>query len=404
MGFTVSYACRTLRGRSLPRFLSFMTFVAVGSVAVGTGALAVAFCILDGFERELRTNITGISAHVRVGVFRNAAVPDDPRRLETLKAVDGVMAATPFLQREAVVITRDDIDGVIVKGVHAAETATLLRDRMKQGACRLDDTAGKPSALIGARFAERLGLRVGDRLLIVGIDDPTAVLNAPKVQCVVAGIYETGMAEYFDDLYVFTSLATAQKLFGAPGCINGYDVLCRDIAEADATAGRIANALGYPFDPRSVFDMYRNIFVWIDLQKELVPLVVGSLILVSAFNVISTLLLFVIERTRSIGILRTLGASRRRIRRIFLLQGGMIGTIGALAGCAVAFLLLAAQREFRFLELPPDVYYMTTVPIRFSLPSFLLPAAAAVLLSVLSAFIPAWLASRLHPVESIRFH
>jgi len=401
MGFSAQVASRSMRARSLSRFLSFMTMTAVGSVAVGTAALIITFCILDGFERELRSVITGVSGHIQVGTFGNAVVAEDHARLERLKAVGGVTSASPFLQREAVVITRDDIDGVLVKGV--TEAGGLQR-RIKQGVWQWRHPDRRPSVVMGERLAQRLGLGVGDRILLLGMKEPEDALAAPKVQCVIRGLYETGMAEYFDDLMIFTSIQTAQRLFDSPAVLNGYDVRCSDPADVNAVAGRAAVALGYPFDVRSVFDIYRNLFVWIDLQKDLVPIVVGSLILISAFNVISTLLLFVIEKTSSIGILLALGASRRSIRGIYLFQGAIVGLAGAALGSLAALGLLAAQAEFRFFSLPPDVYYMTTVPIRLSVESFAIPMLAATALSILSATAPAWLASRLNPVASIRFH
>ncbi|MBL0174517.1 MAG: ABC transporter permease [Ignavibacteria bacterium] len=404
MAFETFVALRYLRKRNMSRFLSFMTLVAVGSVAIGTAALIITFTILGGFERELRANIITVAAHIQVTTFRNVVMRDDAARMTALRGVRNVASAAPFLQREAIVVTLDEIDGVLVKGVETAQDVSQLRGRIVAGSYALGDADGLPAVVIGKRLADKLGLKLHDKLVLVGMNDLSTALDAPKVQCRIGGVYETGMAEYFDDVYIFTALPTAQRLFGAPGGINGYDVLCRSLDDAEGTADRIRAALGYPFDPRTVFAIYHPLFVWIDLQQELIPVVVGSLIIIAAFNIIATLLLFVIEKTSDIGILLALGASKRNIRAIFMYQGLAVGVLGAAIGSALAFVLCFAQQEWQFFRLPQDVYYMTTVPIHLTLWVFLVPSLAAIALTFVSSFVPAWLGARLNPVTSIRFH
>jgi len=404
MSFASFIASRYLRKRNLSRFLSFMTAVAVGSVAVGTAALIIAFTILDGFERELRSNLIGFSAHIQVGVFRNDVVENDPATLRELRGVRNVSDTGPFLEREAIVIAGDNVEGVRVKGLDSTQDLSRIRSKIIAGSYVLNPVDGRRSIVIGKRLADKLNLAVGDRMLLLGVTDFTDVYNAPKVQCTIRGIYETGLAEYLDDVYVFTALGTAQRVFGLPGRINGYDVLCSDVSNVEQTVDRIQAEIGYPFDPRSVFSIYHHLFVWIDLQQELIPIVVGSLIVISVFNVIATLLLFVIEKTQYIGILLAMGASRRHVRRIFLMQGLFIGTAGALIGAAIAFAFSFAQQELQFFSLPQDVYFMTTVPIHMSAAVFAGVAMAGVLLALLSSLVPAALAARLDPIRSIRFH
>jgi lipoprotein-releasing system permease protein len=381
-----------------------MTVVAIGSVAIGTAALIITFTILDGFERELRTNLIGFSAHVQVGVFRNEAVDESAETLARLRRVKNVRHAGPYLEREAMVITRDDIEGVRIKGLDSLSDLSRIRDRIVAGTYALNPVDGRHSIVIGKRLADKLNLGVGDKMLLLGVTDFSNLYDAPKVQCIIRGVYETGMAEYLDDIYVFTALETAQRIFGLEGKINGYDVLCHEVEQVHETVDRIQNDIGYPFDPRSIFALYRHLFVWIDLQQQLIPMVVGSLIVISVFNVIATLLLFVIEKTQYIGILLAMGASRRHIRRIFVLQGLAIGVIGAVAGGVIAFAFTFAQQELQFFSLPQDVYFMTTVPIYMRWEVFAGVGVTGVLLAFLSSFIPAALAARLNPIRSIRFH
>jgi lipoprotein-releasing system permease protein len=404
MRFERFIALRYLRTRNLSRFLSFMTAVAVGSVAIGTAALIITLTILGGFEKELRSNLIGFSAHVQVGVFRDDVVIEDPRVGARLLEVDNVAAAGPYLSREAIAITRDDIDGVRVKGLDSTRDLSRIRDKIVEGSYTINPVDGRHSVLIGKRLADKLNLTVGDRVLLLGVSDFRNVSEAPKVQCTIRGLYETGMAEYLDDVYVFTALETAQRVFALPDRISGYDVLCENVDAVEGTVDAIQARLGYPYDPRSVFSLYRHLFIWIDLQQQLIPVVVGSLIVISVFNVIATLLLFVIEKTQAIGIMQALGASRKRIRRVFMMQGLLIGGAGAAVGAVLAFVLCFAQQQFRFFSLPQDVYFMTTVPIDLRLEVFVGVMLVAVLLAFLSSLVPAWLAARLNPIRSIRFH
>ncbi len=404
MPFESFIALRYLRKRNLSRFLSFMTSVAIGSVAVGTAALIITYTILDGFERELRSNLIGFSAHIHVGVFRGDVVNAEEDVQKSLIGLPNVRGAGPFLEREAMVITRDDIEGVRVKGLDSSADLSRIRDKIVEGQYALNPIDGRASIIVGKRLADKLNIGVGDKMLLLGVSDLSSIASAPKVQCIIRGIYETGMAEYLDDIYVFTALATAQRVFAIPGRISGYDVLCKDVDKVEETVDLIQARIGYPYDPRSVFSLYKHLFVWIDLQQQLIPLVVGSLIVISVFNVIATLLLFVIEKTQYIGILLAMGASRRHVRRIFVLQGLAIGVIGSGLGAFVAFVFSFAQQELRFFSLPQDVYFMTTVPIHMSIEVFGGVVLAAVFLAFISSFVPAWLAARLNPIRSIRFH
>jgi lipoprotein-releasing system permease protein len=404
MSFESFIALRYLRKRNLSRFLSFMTAVAIGSVAVGTAALIITFTILDGFERELRSNLIGFSAHIHVGVFRGDVVNSDPDVQKSLTRLGNVRGAGPFLEREAMVITSDDIEGVKVKGLDSIADLSRIRDKIVEGSYNLNPVDGRHSILVGKRLSEKLNIGVGDRMILLGVTDFGSIASAPKVQCVIRGIYETGMAEYLDDIYVFTALETAQRVFSIPGSISGYDVLCDDVGKVEETVDLIQARIGYPYDPRSVFSLYNHLFVWIELQQQLIPVVVGSLIVISVFNVIATLLLFVIEKTQYIGILLAMGASRRHVRKIFVLQGVAIGVLGSGFGALIAFVFSFAQQELRFFSLPQDVYFMTTVPIHMSFEVFAGVVLAGILLAFISSFIPAWLAARLNPIRSIRFH
>jgi len=204
-------------------------------------------------------------------------------------------------------------------------------------------------------------------------------------------------------VYGFTSLADAQTLFQMPGAVSGLDLMLTRPDSADEVASAIPGLLGFRHHARTVFESYRNLFSWIELQKKPVPIILGLIIIVATVNIIGTLLMMVLDKTREIGILASMGATRWDITRIFLRQGLIIALIGTALGDVLAFGLCWSQMEFRFFSLPSDIYFMNSVPILMKPEYFILVSFLAVALSMVSAFIPARLAAFLRPVDAIRF-
>jgi ABC-type lipoprotein release transport system permease subunit len=200
----------------------------------------------------------------------------------------------------------------------------------------------------------------------------------------VTGIYESGMAEY-DDVYAYTALRDAQILFQLPDAVSGYDIHLLRVDSASVVADRVSDLLGYPHYARTVFDSYRNLFSWIELQKKPIPIILGLIIIVATVNIIGTLLMMVLDKMREVGVLATLGATRWGITLVFLRQGFTIAVAGTLLGNLLAFSLLYIQKEFRILSLPSDIYFMTSVPVLMRWEYFVVVSAITVALCMLSA-------------------
>jgi lipoprotein-releasing system permease protein len=247
-----------------------------------------------------------------------------------------------------------------------------------------------------------LGVDVGSRVTIFGIGRLMEQGQYKVMQFQVSGLYESGMSEY-DDVYAFTSIAEAQTLFLMADAVTGYDILLHHVDSAAVVADRAQQLLGYPHFGRTVFETYRNIFSWIELQKRPIPLILGLIIVVATVNVIGTLLMMVLGKTKDIGVLLALGATRSGIMKIFLRQGLTIAIVGSILGNLFALLLCLAQLEFRFFSLPSDIYFMSSVPILIRPEYFVLVTLITIALCLLSSIIPARLASRLHPVNALRF-
>ncbi|MBI2618815.1 MAG: ABC transporter permease [Ignavibacteriales bacterium] len=398
-------ARRFLRSRRNSGFISFITFFAVVGVALGVAALIITLSILQGFERTIKENVVSFTAHMQIYGFQSQALHDPASAIrkvqERFPQVD-VMA--PYVSREAMIRSQDAIDGVLIKGIDPTNDISAARQRLVDGSYDLEVREdGVQTVLLGKRLAERLNVKIGDRVLVFALGGYSLTLSQARVmQFVVTGFYETGMEEY-DASYVYVHIGNAQKLFQFGKSISGFDVLVKDLSSLGTLVQEIPADLGYPYYARTMFQMYRNLFSWIELQKSQIPIILGLIIIVATVNVIGTLLMMVMEKIKDIGVLQTLGASRSTVSRIFLIQGMFIGVVGTMAGNVLAFVLCWIEMEYRVISLPSGIYYMTHVPIVLSWFNFALVSASALVLCYFCSFLPSRLAGHQDPVALLRF-
>ena len=312
-------------------------------------------------------------------------------------------AVQPFASREALIRSKESVDGILLKGLDPTKDVSSVRKYLTSGTYDISVSPGAlPKIVLGKRLASKLALAVDDKVIVFGTGNSSDLGQMRVMQFRVTGMYESGMAEY-DDVYAFTSLKDAQILFQLGNAVSGYDVMLTQVDSAEVMADAIQVLLGYPHYGRTVFQNYRNLFSWIELQKKPVPIILGLIIIVATVNIIGTLLMVVLGKTREIGVLKSLGATRSSITRIFIRQGLWIGAIGTLFGNLLAFVLCYAEMKLRFLSLPSDIYFMTSVPILLKPEFFLIVSVISVSLCVACAYLPAWLASRIDPIRAIRF-
>jgi lipoprotein-releasing system permease protein len=222
------------------------------------------------------------------------------------------------------------------------------------------------------------------------------------MQFEVRGLYETGMAEY-DETYIYVNLKNAQRLFAVGPMVSGFDILVHDLDSLDNIAQRLPERLGYPYYARTTYQMNRNLFTWIELQKKPIPIIIGLIIIVATVNIIGTLLMMVMEKGKEIGILRALGTDRKKLTGIFLAQGMFIAIVGVILGNAIAFVLCWLELHYRIISLPSGIYFMSHVPIDLNPINFLLVSLLALLMCFLSSIIPSRMAARRDPIRMIKF-
>ena len=405
--FSRFVAVRYLKPSRRTRFLSFITAVSVVGVTFGTCALLVSLSILQGFSRTLESTIVDFMGHIEMtSYFEADSLTGAETMLREISAkFPEVRSVSPFIRREAIIRSNEGLEGVLLKGVDPTTDISTVKTKIVDGTFKLDASPGElPSIVIGERLADKLRVKSSDTVVLF-IAHGTPDLNTPPTieQFVVSGTYRSGMAQY-DDIYVFTNFAAARSLVGYPkDAVSGFDILLHDVGEIRETAMAMNDELGSPYFSRPVFDIFSSVFAWIDLQRMMIPLVMAVIAIVATFNVISTLLMTVLEKTESIGTLSTLGAGPGAIMRIFVSKGVMITGVGVMLGAGLTLAFSILQQQFGLIGLEADIYVFDSVPIAIDPLHYIVVILGTLLLAILSTLIPAWIAGRLRPVVALRF-
>jgi len=388
------------------RFLRFVTVVAIGGVAVGVAALLLSLMVVRGFSREIEDKIVGFGSHVRVEHYLESPLSGADTLAARLAAYPGVERVTPVAGGFALLRAGSEMEGIVLNGVPEG-SQPALGERVETGAFTFAaDTSGRPGVVLGRALADLLGVGPGDRVLGVAMRDYAGAGGLARPRVVnfhVAGVFETGLAD-FDQTIAYTSVEAARRLLGmGEDEVSRFDLSLTTIRLAEPTAQAIAEDFGVPILSRSIYRVQANLFAWVNLQRSIIPLVIGVIVLVAAFNIIGLLLMVILEKTREIGIMRSMGAGAAGVRRLFVSLGFLVGAVGTGSGLALALALGLAQQRFGIIPLPQEAYYIDTAPVELHPLDFVLVAAVAVALCTLAAYLPARVAARTEPVRAIRF-
>lgn len=415
MRYPLFIGLRYLRAKRSEGFLSLITAISTGGVAVGVMTLNVVLAVMTGFEEDLRDRILGFTPHVVVSDF-GASMPVAPAVEDRLRAIPGVEAADAFVQGQAMLASGNDVAGVLLRGVHPRPGGAIdfsrhlrggrIEDLGSRHAVQRDESGARvelPGIILGTELARQLGVAVGEPVSVVApAGVPTVVGLVPKVRrFAVVGLFEAGMLEY-DSALAFVSLPEAQRFFRLGDAVSGIEVRTADLDAADAVAARIAGQLDFPYRVQSWRDLNHNLFAAIRLEKFVYFLVLTLIVLVAAFNIVATLVMVVMEKRRDIAVLKSMGATRRGIAEIFITKGLIIGGVGTALGTGLGLVLCALLRQY-VIQLPPGVFYTPTLPVKIYPEYFALVVAVSLAICLLATLYPARQASRLVPVEAIRY-
>lgn len=405
-------ARRYLSSRKGMRLLSLITLISMGGVFVGVMALIIVTAVMTGLQTDLRDKILGTNPHIWVLSF------GDNMRLEnwdsvatSVREVDGVLAAAPFVQTEGMLQNAAGyVEGAIIRGIDPSAPGEAITDivaDIRAGELSLGQTrSGHPPLLVGETLADRFGLYPGDLVTLIS---PAGAQLSPLGGVIptlrrfeVVGRFRTGMFEY-DSKFTYTTLAAAQDLAGLGEDVSGLEVRVPDPMESDAVSAAIETKLGgFPFRTDDWKTMNSSLFEALKLEKLAMGIILGLIVVVAAFNIISTLVMVVTDKTREIGILKSMGLRSAQVQRIFMLQGVVIGLVGSLLGAGAGLLVTWLIDRYQFIKIPGDVYFIDHLPVAFDWADILVILALSLLISFLATLYPARQAAKLLPVEAIR--
>ena len=401
-------AMKYLLAKRKQTFISIISFISIGGVAVGVMALIIVLAVMSGFERELKSRILGATAHVDVTSL-DGSIANPFVIAETVRKTDGVVSALPYVISQMMISSKGGSVGGVFRGVdiETADGIAKLAKDLRSGSIEelhRSENGGIPGIILGKELAANLAVRHGDVVEVLVPGGSITPLGAfPKTaRFHVAGISESGMYE-FDATFAYVSFEEAGLLLGMPGRATGIEIKVKDIYAAAGIAERLRSALGYPFWAKDWMQRNRNLFSALKLEKIVMFIILVLIVMVAAFNIISTLIMVVMEKTKDIAILMSMGATRRTIRRIFALEGLIIGIVGTLLGTLLGGILCHILRRYKFIKLPSDIYYITTLPVNLELDTVLLIVVSSITICFLATVYPASQASRVDPAEAIRY-
>jgi len=402
---------RYLASRRGTRFLSLITLIAIGGVTVGVMALIVVSAVMNGLQSDLRDKILGVNPHIWVMTYGENMRMDDWRgALGKVRQVPEVAAAGPFIHTEVAIRNRAGYtEAAILRGIDPYQPgpsvtgigATLRQHDMVPPRTR----SGLPPIAVGEGLAGRASLMPGDTLVVISLQNVKVSAVGGLMPTIrkfeVTGTFRTGMYEY-DNKFMYTSIPAAQELTGMGNAVSGIEVRVPDPYRATAVGDRIVEKLGLPYRTDDWKTMNQALFSALKLEKLAMTLILLLIVVVAAFNIVSTLVMVVTDKTREIGILKSMGLTSRRVLRIFMMQGLVIGLVGSLVGGAGGLLLNYLIDRYELIRIPGEIYFVSHLPVRSDPWDVLTIMVATVLISFVATIYPSLQAARLTPVEAIR--
>ncbi|MBI3811384.1 MAG: lipoprotein-releasing ABC transporter permease subunit [Nitrospirae bacterium] len=399
---------RYLKAKRRHRSISLNTLISIGGVTLGVAALIATLAVMTGFKEDLRDKILGTNSHIVISDRTHDAMKDYRTVLERVKKIPHVLAATPFIYNQVLLTSEGSVHGVVLRGIDPAleGTVTDIKKNLTQGS--LSDLVApgtkppKLAIIVGKELAARLGTFLGDTINVIsptGTPGPLGII--PKIRKFeVVGIFDSGMYEY-DSTLAYISMETAQDFFNLGDTVTGVEVKVDDIFQADRISKVIEEELGFPYWARDWMKLNKNLFSALQLEKMMMFVILILIILVASFNIVGTLTMIVVEKSREIAILKAMGATRREVMRIFMVDGLVIGGVGTAIGIPLGFLVCYLLQSFY--TLPSDIYYISHLPVRIQFLDVLTVSLSAVTISFIATLYPSWQAARLNPSEALRY-
>ena len=409
---------RYLKAKRKQTFVSIITAISIAGVMVGVMALIIVLAVMNGFEKTLKEKILGTYAHIVLLKAGQEGMDNDEEVAAKVREVKGVVSAAPFILNQVMLSSESNVSGAVLKGIDPDREAkvTELGHYMKAGQLqdlKKTEEGDLPGIIVGGELAKHLGVSVNDKIQVVSpLGTMTPMGMMPKMKRFrVSGIFNSGMYEY-DNTLAYVSLGSAQRFFGlGANQVTGIEIKVADVYQVREIGKEIRRKMGFSYWTKDWMEMNRNLFAALRLEKIAMFIILVLIVLVAAFNIISTLIMVVIEKHRDIAILKSMGAPSTGILKIFIVEGVVIGLVGTVLGTVLG--LVAAfnlekitsfvENLFGFKILSSDVYYIDKLPSQVNPLDVGLIVLTALLISFLATLYPSWRASKLDPAEALRY-
>jgi lipoprotein-releasing system permease protein len=406
--YEIFVSLRYLKTKKRYGTVSLNTFISIAGVVIGVATSIITLSVMTGMQSYFRDKILSAVPHVVVMEYTGSGARDMKPLAAKVAGVPHVVATTPFIINQAMLSAKDRVQGVVVRGVDPANEGrvTSLQKNMTEGSLMDLDVPGKklPGIVIGEDLARKFGAMIGDTLTMVNpLGEETSIGIVPKMKKFeVVGIFDAGMYDY-NTGFVYTSIPAAQKFFNMSGRVSGIEVRVDEVYRADKIAAAIQSEIGFPYYTRNWIEMNKNFFSALKLEKIGMSLILVVIIIVASFNIIGTLTMIVMEKSREIAILKSMGASGNSIMKIFMFAGLVIGIVGTIIGSVIGYSAVAIITKSNLISLPRDVYQVSHLPLSITTLDVLFISLMAIGISFLATLYPSWQAARQDPVEVLRY-
>ena len=420
--YEIFVGLRYLRAKRRNRTISLNTVVSIAGITLGVAALIGTVGIMTGFKEDIQAKILGTTAHIIVQDRIKESMSDYDPVTKQVATVPGVVAATPFVLKQVLLTTQTGVQGIVIRGIDPQRegTVTELAKNLSTGQLAdlsrpvkvkqspIDDPTSpaveteKPGIILGKELALRLGVFVGDTVNVVSPVGPISAIGmVPKIRTfALVALFQSGMFEY-DSSLAYIDLAEAQKFFNMGHTVTGIEIKVTDVFRAAETARSVEQSLGFAYGARDWMQMNRNLFSALKLEKTMMFLLLVLITIVASFNIVSTLTMIVTEKQKEIAILKAMGATRKSIRRIFMLNGLIIGLSGTAIGIPLGYAFLWLIQTFWTFD--PTVYYISRIPVHVQAMDVFLVAGSAIVISFAATVYPSLQAAKLEPVAALRY-
>ena len=397
---------RYIKAKGAGKFLSLISVITIAGIVLGVTVLIMAISILNGFENKISENIIKFNAHLNISGFSQKPLPDHYLTEKKLKKeLKGkYINISPYIEKKVILSKKNKAEGIILQGIDSTTVENSIKRIIVAGSYKLRNN--NFGIIIGQKLADKISAKLGDKIIVFALNnnEPPSLSNMPIIeQFKITGIYESGMAEY-DDVHAYCNFKIAENFFELNDEVTGYNINLKNISQIDSIKQVLNSKLSYPFNVRTYKDLNRQVFTWLELQKQPIPIILGLIIIVAIFNIVGALLMLVIQKTEAIGILKSMGASNFQIVQIFVFQGLYLASIGIVLGNILSFVLSWLQNTYKVIPLPEQIYFLSSVPVYIDMKIYFTVSLLALLLCFLTSLIPSYIASRIKPIAAIKFN